>query len=562
MESNTSETKSVGVEQANGIVFSLDSLYAFLLKLTDQRKRRGIRYRLATVLVLLILAKLCGQDKPYGIAEWVKNRSEFLVEALQLKRTCLPHHSTYRRILDTGLDGEELEQLISQFLTQRPQVGQSVVIAMDGKTLRGTITAGDPLGLHLLAAYLPGEGIVLMQMVVEKDKENEITVAPKLLQCLDLRDKVVVADAMHAQRNLSAQIVAAGGDYVWIVKDNQPRTCQAIEQLFAPEKPVAGLGCPPMDFQQARSHLGDCPPGEGEIGGVVVGQSAPQLHPQTPVLRDCICPIRVNAIPLAILIGMKVLKVQRGYNKRTKYHVVETSDVLAIANMTDQLTNALTLSCIAFLGFLLWALSITLVLRDVNRRGLPGYEQVAWLVLAALLPLIGGIAYLFSRLLDRFFSPGVAKSSESQKRLTAEKERGNRPRRLPTVAAVDTYRQTVADTSLDKVAAPVKGRHVRMVLDVLAGPSAGLRYPIETLPVQIGRGSLAALSLDADHGVSRQHAEIYEADGRMRIRDLKSTHGTYLNGQRITDESLNPGDHLSMGLSTLVFWVEDSDGAA
>jgi predicted transposase YbfD/YdcC len=253
MESNTSETKSVGVEQANGIVFSLDSLYAFLLKLTDQRKRRGIRYRLATVLVLLILAKLCGQDKPYGIAEWVKNRSEFLVEALQLKRTCLPHHSTYRRILDTGLDGEELEQLISQFLTQRPQVGQSVVIAMDGKTLRGTITAGDPLGLHLLAAYLPGEGIVLMQMVVEKDKENEITVAPKLLQCLDLRDKVVVADAMHAQRNLSAQIVAAGGDYVWIVKDNQPRTCQAIEQLFAPEKPVAGLGCPPMDFQQARS---------------------------------------------------------------------------------------------------------------------------------------------------------------------------------------------------------------------------------------------------------------------------------------------------------------------
>lgn len=45
----------------------------------------------------------------------------------------------------------------------------------------------------------------------------------------------------------------AGGDYVWIVKDNQPTTRQAIEQLFAPEKPVAGLGLPPMDFQQART---------------------------------------------------------------------------------------------------------------------------------------------------------------------------------------------------------------------------------------------------------------------------------------------------------------------
>jgi predicted transposase YbfD/YdcC len=175
------------------------------------------------------------------------------VEALQLKRTCLPHHSTYRRILESGVDGEELEQLISEFLIQLPQVGHSVVIVIDGKTLRGTITAADPFGLHLLAAYLPGEGIVLMQMVVEKDKENEIVVAPKLLECLDLRDKVVVADAMHAQRNLSAQIVAGGGDYVWIVKDNQPITRQAIQQLFAPEKPVAGLGCPAMDFQQART---------------------------------------------------------------------------------------------------------------------------------------------------------------------------------------------------------------------------------------------------------------------------------------------------------------------
>jgi predicted transposase YbfD/YdcC len=59
--------------------------------------------------------------------------------------------------------------------------------------------------LHLLAAYLPGEGLVLMQMVVEKDKENKIVVEPKLLKCLDLRN---------------------------------------IEQLFAPEKSISGTGMP------------------------------------------------------------------------------------------------------------------------------------------------------------------------------------------------------------------------------------------------------------------------------------------------------------------------------
>jgi predicted transposase YbfD/YdcC len=127
------------------------------------------------------------------------------------------------------------------------------VIAIDGKTVRGTITAEDPFGLHLLAAYLPGEGMVLMQMIVEKEKENEIVVAPKLLECVDLRHKVVVGDAMQTQRKLSIQIVAAEGDFVWVVKDNQANTRKAIEQLFAPERPRPGFGCPAMDFRSEKT---------------------------------------------------------------------------------------------------------------------------------------------------------------------------------------------------------------------------------------------------------------------------------------------------------------------
>jgi predicted transposase YbfD/YdcC len=64
---------------------------------------------------------------------------------------------------------------------------------------------------------------------------------------------VVIGDAMHTQRAISIQIVEAGGDFVWIVKDNQANTRKAIEQLFAPEKSVPGLGCPPMDFQSDQT---------------------------------------------------------------------------------------------------------------------------------------------------------------------------------------------------------------------------------------------------------------------------------------------------------------------
>lgn len=63
-----------------------------------------------------------------------------------------PHHSTYRRIMETCFDQEEFERLMREFLSQPAQTRQSVVIAIDGKTVRGTISQNDPFGLHLLTA--------------------------------------------------------------------------------------------------------------------------------------------------------------------------------------------------------------------------------------------------------------------------------------------------------------------------------------------------------------------------------------------------------------------------
>lgn len=227
--------------------------------------------------------------------------------------------------------------------------------------------------------------------------------------------------------------------------------------------------------------------------------------------------------------------------------------------MVDQLTKALTISCIAFAILLLWALSIALILKDVKQRNLPSYEQIAWVGLAALIPLVGGIAYLFTRLLERFFSPRVTDKPASEKRVTAYKDADKSARHLPTVAAVDTYRVTIADLNLDMDPEPARGKRASLYLEILTGPDAGHMQAIETLPVHIGRGRKMTLSLDTDQGVSRQHAEIYANEGRLRIRDLESRHGTYLNGKRITDESLNPGDRFSVGQSTVVLTVKNQD---
>jgi predicted transposase YbfD/YdcC len=222
------------------------------LGLTDKRHARGKRYELALVLMFYILAKLAGEDHPCGIADWVRAHQAILCQLLQAPRPTGPSHNTYRRVLGEAVEVIELQVTVGHFLMQLPGAGYSVLVALDGKTLRGSIPVGQVRGIHLLAAYLPGEGLVLFQVLVSS-QENEIRAAPIVLKHLDLRGKIVRGDALLTQRSLSIQIVEAGGEYVWLAKENQPQLLQDIAQLFQPEVCVPGFGPTPKDFRTART---------------------------------------------------------------------------------------------------------------------------------------------------------------------------------------------------------------------------------------------------------------------------------------------------------------------
>jgi predicted transposase YbfD/YdcC len=236
----------------DGYVFDVGSLYDRFRQLADKRKARGKRYALPLVLVLVVLAKLSGEDHPYGIAQWGRGRQHILCKILAVNRPTLPSHNTYRRVLGDAIEQAELQAIVTEHLTQPAGAGESVLVALDGKTLRGSIPVGETRGIHLLAAYLPNEGIVLMQVAVAS-KENEISAAPKVLKSIDLRGKIVRGDALLTQRSLSTQIVEAGGEYVWLVKDNHPQLRQDIERLFQPECCVPGFSPAPKDFQTAQT---------------------------------------------------------------------------------------------------------------------------------------------------------------------------------------------------------------------------------------------------------------------------------------------------------------------
>ena len=233
------------------LVFEVSRLWRRLAGLRDRRQRRGKRYALPLLLLLIVLAKLSGEDRPSGIADWVKHRRGRLAQALGLRLERAPHHNTYRRILAQAVPPEELDAAISAFFRELPQVGRSVLISIDGKRIKGTIDAEDPHGTHLLVAYLPQEGIVLLQLPAGR-KDHEIRVAPTLVQALDLRGKIVAADALHTQRALSVQILAAGGEYLWRVKDNQPTLRADIAELFTGDDRTVAGGHVPHDWRTVR----------------------------------------------------------------------------------------------------------------------------------------------------------------------------------------------------------------------------------------------------------------------------------------------------------------------
>jgi predicted transposase YbfD/YdcC len=248
-EAQIHNQRKVEMESNTGQVINLGGLYHRFAELKDRRKAKGKRYALAMILLAMFLAKLCGEDKPSGIAEWVVLRGAWIAQVLGLKRKSMPSHHTYRRTLAEHVDAQEFEALARQYQQQSGKAGYQVVVSMDGKILRGTIDLEVRDGLCLLALFLPGEGITLAQIAIEEG-QSEVSAAPTLLSWVDLRNKVVIGDALHTQRQISIQIGKAGGNFLWTVKGNHPQLLQDLQDWFDDQLPLLpGQGCPPKDFR-------------------------------------------------------------------------------------------------------------------------------------------------------------------------------------------------------------------------------------------------------------------------------------------------------------------------
>ena len=215
----------------------LGSLASYFESLDDPRHERNRKHLLVDVLVICVAAVLCGCDGPTAIHRWAVARRDWLAEHLSLPHG-IPSRDCIRRILiaiqpdafQHGFRAWVAAAIPSSSDTTMTPVRR--LIAIDGKTCRGSHDDSKSLGpLHHVSAWASEEGLALGQ-VAAADKSNEITAIPVLLRQISLKDTIVTIDAMGCQKAIVEQIVAGGGDAVIAVKKNQPKLHEAIASFF------------------------------------------------------------------------------------------------------------------------------------------------------------------------------------------------------------------------------------------------------------------------------------------------------------------------------------------
>jgi predicted transposase YbfD/YdcC len=209
------------------------SIGSYFESLSDPRHSRNRKHLLVDVMVLAVSAILCGCDGPTAMHRWAKERQEWLARFLALPNG-IPSRDCIRRLL-IALKPEAFQRCFQHWIAQAipsDATGPQRLVAIDGKTCRGSHDAGNNLGpLHIVSAWASEEGIALGQVATET-KSNEITAIPLLLEQIDLSETIVTMDAMGCQKDIVEQIVAGGGDCVIAVKDNQPKLHAAIASFF------------------------------------------------------------------------------------------------------------------------------------------------------------------------------------------------------------------------------------------------------------------------------------------------------------------------------------------
>src|SRR3954454_13392780 len=217
-------------------------------ELRDPRRQHGQRHRLLDIIVIALCAVIAGSDTWQEVETFTRRRRDWLARFLDLDNG-VPCHDTFERVFDR-LDPLALQRCLLSWLTAACGGLRVGHVAIDGKTARRSGSQARGIkALHLVSAWATEHSLTLGQIATE-EKSNEITAIPQLLELLDLNGALVSIDAMGCQKEIAADIIGRGGQYVLAAKENQPHLYEDIERAF---DEALDRGEPGVDFTECQT---------------------------------------------------------------------------------------------------------------------------------------------------------------------------------------------------------------------------------------------------------------------------------------------------------------------
>ncbi len=183
----------------------IDSIKTHFSIIQDNRQSAKLDYPLFDFLFGALCAVIAGARGWTDIREYVLGHHEW-IRRHQLFEKGVPVDDTFARLIAT-IVLQAFRQCFLDWMQAVHLPTQGEVVAIDGKTLRGSYNRDDRYStIHMISAYASTNQIVLGQQKTD-NKSNEITAIPKLIQMLDLRGALVIIHAMACQSNIAKAIV-------------------------------------------------------------------------------------------------------------------------------------------------------------------------------------------------------------------------------------------------------------------------------------------------------------------------------------------------------------------
>lgn len=209
-------------------------LQEIFAQIPDPRINRRKLHLLDDILLLTLLAVICGAESYEAIELFGKSKCEFLKQILQLPNG-IPSHDTLERVFKR-IDSTAFEAAFIQWIKTLEISTEGKVISIDGKTVRGSQdNKHGKYAIHLVSAWCSANSLMLGQIKTEM-KSNEITAIPDLLDLIDVGGGIITIDAMGCQKDIAEKIIGKKADYILAVKQNQETLYKEITGVFAHKK--------------------------------------------------------------------------------------------------------------------------------------------------------------------------------------------------------------------------------------------------------------------------------------------------------------------------------------